>query len=176
MYGGRILDGAYDPGTVFRTAFKRTTAENWLDPDPRMSGEDGREWIAQVNGLKFDMAVPDDVCEAFVFATGAIGYAYFYGPILTLVSHQVLRVADFALDRFFDRRGIEKPRTFGERLQRLKNDGLLSGPEYNRWDGIRRLRNAATHPDFQDEWNPAMSLQMIRAAVTAISALPWEKR
>lgn len=159
---------------MFQTNFKRTTPDNWLDPDPQSAHDDPRDWIRRVNALKFDAAVPDDVCEAFVFAVGAIGYAHFYGPILTLVSHQVLRVADFALDRFFDRRAMEKPRTFGERLERMKSDGLLSGPEYNRWDGIRRLRNAATHIDDRTGWNQTMALRTIEATVTAISALPWD--
>lgn len=158
---------------MFQPKFKRTTPDNWLDPDPQLTGEDARAWIRYVNALKFDAAVPDDVCEAFVFAVGAIGYAHFYSPVLTLVSHQVLRVADFALDRFFDRCAMEKPRTFGERLERMKSDGLLTGPEYNRWDGIRRLRNDATHPDYQAGWNPTMALRTIEATVTAISALPW---
>ncbi len=164
-------------------AFKRVTPENWLDADPSMNVSDVRDeavhveaqgWIAFVNGLHLSPFIPEDVREAFHFATGAVGYAYFYSPIFTLMSQQILRVADFAIDRLFDRRGIvPKPERFSERIAVLAKRGLLSEAEANRWDGIRRLRNSATHPKFQEDWGQGMSFELIRTVATAIGNLPW---
>jgi len=166
--------------------FKKVTAENWLDPDPlyahlvkrdKRDGAiypmDGRDWIELVNTIEFDECVPEDVREAFWFTLGAVGYSYFYWPLLTIVAQQSLRIADFAVDKLFDALALRpKPRSFAERLRRLHDLGYLDDAEYNRWEGLRILRNHSTHPTFQENWGP-MSLETVRIAADASARLPW---
>lgn len=166
--------------------FKQTTVENWLEPDPLMGAlvnidvrdgsvipVEGTDWIHFVNELSISHAVPQEVQQAFRFATGAIGYAYFYYPMFTIISQQVLRVADFAIDKLFDARGMKKPHSFERRLAILADNGLLNEMEAEHWDGLRRLRNSATHPAWQQNWGLGMSLDLIRVVAEAISNLPW---
>ena len=161
--------------------FKLTTVENWLEPDPLMAAlvnhnhstglvrpTQGTDWIAYVARTPLDEHVPFEVWAAFNFAAGAIGYAYFYYPLLTVVSQQALRVADFAVDQLFEAMGKTKVNSLARRLKILRVEGLISEGEFHRWDGIRRLRNKATHPAWQENWGHAMSLQLIETVSLAI--------
>jgi hypothetical protein len=157
-------------------AFKHVTISNWLLADGApATAVGGTDWIEYVNSLTFAPGVPRDVYEAFQSAAGAIGYAYFYYPIFTLASQQILRVADFAVDKVLEMHRMPKPRSFAERLELLKSARLISATAFHRWDGIRRLRNEATHPQWQEHWGESMSLRMIGIVAEAISTLPWPK-
>jgi len=116
------------------------------------------------------------VRDAFWFTVGAVGYSYFYWPLLTLVAQQTLRVADFAVDRLFDALALQpKPRSFARRLARLHGLGHLDATGYRRWDVLRNLRNESTHPSFQQNWGHSMSLELVRTVPDSIEGLPWPK-
>ena len=158
---------------------KRVTAANWLETDSSGgSTVSGVEWIASVSdAVRFGADVPADVEDAFWLAAGAIGYAQFYTPILTLVAQQILRVADFALDQFcVQKKSMVDREPFFPRLKRLRAADLIGPQQYNRWDGLRSLRNAATHPRFVEQLSPAMTLELIKTVAAAINALPWTHR
>jgi len=167
--------------------FKQVTVENWLEPDPLYAGlvnlnrvdgttspTTGADWLRFLDYARLSAPVPDVVRRAFDFAAGAVGYSYFYYPLLTLVAQQELRVADFAIDKLFDERAITpKPSTFYDRLVALHRQGLLSDASFHQWDAFRKLRNHSTHPPWQQNWGHAMSLQLVKDIAKAISALPW---
>jgi hypothetical protein len=170
--------------------FKHTTVENWLDTDPivatmvnrdhrdgSLTPSAGTDWIQLINErVCLEDDVPEDVRDAFWFAVGAIGYAHFYYPLFTLVSQQVLRVADYALEQFcVQNNSVIKRETFFARLERLRGADLLSEQQYHRWTGIRNLRNSATHPKFQENWGLAMSLELIIVTGEAIASLAWRR-
>lgn len=186
-----------------RRRFKLTTADNWLDPDPlctllykldhrdgSVSPMDGRDWINYVNRIPLGGLVPQEVRDAYEFPRGAVGYGYFYYPLFTLVMQQMLRVADFAVQRLFELRDdLPKPRrqNFDSRLRVLRDSGFLTGgsiPEvqaqtrepgsFTRWDAIRRLRNSATHPEWQQTWGH--NLEQIRNIAELLSTLPWPNK
>ena len=155
---------------------KRITAANWLEADAwGGSAVDGAALIGSVEGaVRFGPDVPADVCQAFWSAAGAVGYAQFYAPVLTLVSQQVLRVADFALERFcIQKKSVVDREPFFARLKRLRAADLIGPQQYHRWDGLRGLRNAATHPRFVEQLSSAMALDLIATVAAAINALPW---
>lgn len=153
------------------------TVANWLDGDPPDGAAAGPAWIAHLDErIAFGADVLPDVQEAFWLAAGAIGYAQFYSPILTLVSQQILRVADFALDQFcIQKKSVKDREPFFARLKRLRSADLIGPQQYNRWDGLRSLRNAATHPRFVEQLSQAMALELIRTVAEAINALPWTR-
>jgi hypothetical protein len=169
--------------------FKLVTPENWLDPDPinelivkldqkdgSVSSVDGRDWIVYVNALALGRNVPQEVRIAYEFTVGAVGYAYFYYPLFTIVVQQLLRIADFSVSHLFAvRTDLPPARTFEHRLKVLRDAGYVSNTDFKRWDAIRNLRNIATHPDWQQTWGHS-SLDIVRTIVEIISALPWPMR
>jgi len=166
--------------------FKFVTPKNWLEPDRvssllvkldhrsgMVTSVDGRDWISFVNDLKLNDTVPVKVRDAYEFTIGAIGYAYFYYPLFTIVTEQVLRVADFAVAHLFALRSdLPKRKTFQARIEALRALNYLDEASYTRWDAIRNLRNRSTHPEWQQTWGPS-SLDTIRVCVELVSNLPW---
>ncbi|MGA3037429.1 MAG: hypothetical protein ABSE64_08060 [Vulcanimicrobiaceae bacterium] len=59
------------------------------------------------------------------------------------------------------------------RISHLAQLGYLSARAQNVWEGIRRLRNSATHPETQQIWGIAQAVQIAEAVAEAISTLPW---
>ncbi len=167
--------------------FKHVTRQNWLDSDPvsasfvkldhrdgSITPMDGADWIDAVALATLSDAVPNDIVNAFEFTKGGLGYGFFYYPLATIVGQQILRVADFAVDRFFRARAIvPHPRSMAQRLKRLHEDGLVDDMHFQQWDAIRRLRNSATHPDFQHVWLPSDAIRTLKLVADLVSALPW---
>jgi hypothetical protein len=173
-------------GVDMARALKLVTPENWLEPDPlsalivkmdhrdgTVSAVDGRDWITYVNGIAISDGVPPEVRAAYEFMVGAIGYAYFYYPIFTIVIQQLLRVADFAVAHLFDvRDDLPKTRTFEQRIKVLKDIGALDTSTFVRWNAIRQLRNEATHPQWQQTWGHPF-LDVVSTIAELVSQLPW---
>jgi hypothetical protein len=164
--------------------FKMVTLENLLDPDPVMKlfwqrSPDGnfsqmgpKDWAAPI--LSFDLSdlVPRVVREAFYFTRNAMCYAYWYYPLLTIGCQQILRVADFATEIAATENGLKPARSFARRIEQLLKAGIIPQAE-GRWEGIRRLRNSATHPEFQQNWGGGMSIEMIQTTAALINGLKW---
>jgi hypothetical protein len=168
--------------------FKQVTVQNWLKPDPVMAhlvnsnvrdgttcSVNGSDWNQFVNDLPIPPQVPQDVRTAFEFATGAIGYSYFYYPLFAIVAQQVLRVADFAVDKLLEGLAMKPIRSFKRRLMTLRAHGQLTDWQVNRWEALRMMRNEATHPAWHRNWETSMSLGLVRSVAEAISDLPWPK-
>jgi hypothetical protein len=135
---------------------------------------DGADWIDVVVATTLRPGVPTEVVNAFEFTKGGLGYGFFYYPLATIVCQQVLRVADFAIDRFFMERAIvPRPRSMAQRLKRLREDNLISEKQFQQWDAMRHLRNGATHPDFQHVWFPSDAVRTLKLVAELVSSLPW---
>jgi hypothetical protein len=167
--------------------FKYVTRQNWLDPDPlsasfvqldhrdgSITPMDGADWIDAVVEITLPASVPTEVANAFEFTKGGLGYGFFYYPLATVVGQQVLRVADFAIDRLFEARAIvPRPLSMARRLERLRLEGLISDEHFQQWDVIRHMRNLATHPDFQHTWFPSDAVRTLKLVAALVSELPW---
>jgi hypothetical protein len=164
--------------------FKMVTLENLLEPDPVMQyfwqrSPDGSfsqmaaaDWAYPILAVKLSDNVPQVVRDAFYFARNAMCYAYWYYPLHTIGSQQILRVADFATDVAAKQNGLRPARGFERRINQLVNAGIISSTE-RRWDGIRRLRNSATHPAFQQNWGGGMSIELVQIVAGLINSLKW---
>ena len=164
--------------------FKLVDESNVLTPDEVFNAlvtidEDGPRSVAPSDTLRnlrevqLDDAVPLDVRRAFQMALGAMAYAYWYYPLFTLAAQQILRVADFASDVFARERGFDLQYSLAARLKTLAKAQAIDELQLRRWEGIRRLRNSATHPSFQQIWGPAQAIDIARAVADAINTLPW---
>ena len=174
------MSGAGDGGY----GFKLVDETNVLIPDDVFKAlvtidEDGPRPVAPADTMqalqevRLEKSVPLNVRRAFQMALGAMAYAYWYYPLLTLAAQQILRVADFASDIFARERGMDLQYSLAARLKALAKDGAVDELQLRRWEGIRRLRNSATHPSFQQIWGPAQAIDVARAVADAINTLPW---
>lgn len=163
--------------------FKKLTAENWLVPDnvwadvvnailPDGDIEfmTGDKWILAI--LDFDLleAVPIEVKKLFAVARGSIAYGYFFYPLLTLAAEQLYRVTEAAVDHKCQEMGRHKPKEkFAQKIEWLRNESVIADKE--RWDGIRNLRNDASHPKSQTILPPGMLLSVLQIVTECINSL-----
>jgi hypothetical protein len=172
------------PNPEAEYGFKIPDASNVLEPDPLSKAfstldEHGtRSFVPEdilraLAPARLESHVPHEVRRAFRVALGSLPYAYWYYPLYTMGSQQLLRVADYALDQFARTAGMERPYSMADRIQKLSSSGLLSESDASRWQLIRRLRNMVTHPTFQEIWSLRQACDVADSVAEAINALPW---
>jgi hypothetical protein len=168
-----------------RYGFKQLSAENLLDVDPvvasmvkrnRDTGEvapiDPKDWCQKVLSVELDPHVPNDIAAMFVMAQQATCYCYWYWPMLVLGSHELLRVAESAARAAANQNAI-KAKTFHHRIAALVEAGIIVSGDEQLWQTLRRLRNSATHPEFQKIYGFPQAMQVIKTVAAAISRLRW---
>jgi hypothetical protein len=136
----------------------------------------GEDWITDVVAINVGDQVPEDVATLFDFAKGALGYGYYYYPLFTLATQQLLRVADIAVDELFKALAIErKPLSLVRRLAILYERRLISDEQYRMLDILRNMRNSATHGSSPTIMIPTQAVRDMRWIADLISGLPWPK-
>lgn len=165
--------------------FKIVTLENVLEVDPvvadhvtlnRATGEARpqakEDWVPLVMSVTLDTAVPHEVRKMFIFAQGAMCYAHWYYPLLTLVSHDLLRVADFATVEACRERAL-RGRTMQKRITALVADGAVAPADERLWTVIREARNRTTHPPTQYIYGFGMAFDILRTIRDLIDRIAW---
>lgn len=169
---------------------KSVTPENWLEQDGAAAiwvnldmrdgtvrPTTGEDWIKSVNTIRLDPVVPIEVADLFEFAKGGLGYGYFYYPLFTLVTQQLLRVADIAIEVLFDSLAIKpKPRSLDRRIVILRERWLIDDDQYFMLDLLRYMRNSATHGSSRTIMMPTGAIRDISWVADLISNLPWPGR
>jgi len=167
--------------------FKIPSVDSILDPDlisdALISDDDGTQdkltpayILHAIESIQLDAAVPLEVRRSFQMALGAMIYGYWYYPLYTLVSQQILRVGDFALDYFARTVGVAKPLPISARIRELYDAGLLSLEDRDHWEAIRRLRNSVAHPASTQIWPLSHAIDVAQLVAGAIAVLPWDAR
>ena len=164
--------------------FKEITPTNWLEPDEvlkgfvRMSPDGevqpitGDDYLRDILRPELLESVPTDVQALFEVARGAMVYGYFFYPLYTLAAEQLFRVADAAVAHKSKALGAPKSkRTFKERIDWLVDEGIIPRSELNRWDAVRQLRNAASHPDNQSILAPGNAIGVLEGAAKQMNSL-----
>ncbi len=172
-----------DPGPSL--GFKIVTLENVLEVDPvvadfvtlnHTTGEvrpqAPEDWVRLVMSITLNAAVPHEVRKMFTFAQGAMCYAHWYYPLLTLISHDLLRVADFATVQACRARGISG-KTMEKRIAALVADGAIGSTDERLWHQIRGARNRTTHPPTQDIYGFSMAFDILRTVRDLIDRVAW---
>lgn len=168
-----------------RLGFKVVDAENVLTIDPVVAdlatmSSDGttrpmtqQDFARAFAAINLDASVPTEVRRGFLFTRNALCYGYWCYGMLTLGAQQMLRVADDALAFAVRERGITKRMTFADRIRKLVELGDIPAEDEIRWDGVRNLRNSATHQRFQQIWSPGMARQMASTVAILLARVAW---
>ena len=163
--------------------FKRITPENWLQPDPVMRAfvklaPHGPESITSDELLQYILeprlseSVPREVRALFEVARGAMCYGYFFYPLYTLAYEQLFRVAETAVTLKCKSLSAPKSlRNFAQKVDYLIAKSAIPESEKVRWQGIRGLRNIASHPEDQSIVAPGYALHSLCQIATIINRL-----
>ena len=164
--------------------FKELTPENWLEPDPVMrlfvvySPDEpsrlmtGDDWAHHILAIRLSDVVPEEVRRLFEVARGTLLYGYFFYPLYTLGLQQILRVAENAVTYRCRKQGAPaSKKRFMERLEWLRDHGILSTNEHARWEVVRHLRNWGTHSQNQDILLPGMAVGTVQKIANLIHSL-----
>jgi hypothetical protein len=163
---------------------KDLTASNWLEPDPtsqlfaRFTPEqgltpmDGQSWASDFLGVELGHHVPESVRELFAAARGTMVYGWFFYPLFKVGEEQLYRVLDAAIrERYRQLQGPHsRPRLF-DAIDWLLEHEVIPSAERERWNALRKLRNMASHPDFQSVAPPGHAMHMLRATARDIDLL-----
>ena len=128
--------------------------------------------VPLVMGVALDEKVPLEVRRTFVFAQGALCYGHWYYPLLTLISHDLLRIADFAMVAACRERQIGA-RTFEKRIAALITAGAISAQDEQMWTELRKERDRATHPASQSIYGFSMAFDVLKVVRELINRIDW---
>jgi hypothetical protein len=163
--------------------FKNITTKNWLEPDPMLDGfakltSQGPEEINSDNLLndileaRLSEFVPREVKALFEVARGAMCYGYFFYPLYTLTYEQLFRVAETAVTiKCKALSASTSVRSFAQKVDFLITNSIIPEGEKLRWQGIRGLRNLASHPEGQSIAAPSDALHQLHLIATIINNL-----
>lgn len=169
---------------VTQFGFKSVDATNISNPDPvsatlyTLTPDGARpmisaDWVKPIIAITLPEAIPFEVRRAFVCARDAMCYAYWYYPLLTLMAQQLLRVGDFATDVACRHHAIAPIRSFGRRVAKLLEVGVIPSGDATLWEGILHMRNHSTHPSFQEIWGPGMAIPIAQRVADGIGGMSW---
>lgn len=164
--------------------FKELTLSNWDQPDPanqvfarisRLVGPHkmtGSDWAREFLSVELGPQVPDQVCELFEVARGALVYGWFFLPMFLLGEDQLHRVLETAVRlRYAELGGPRSQPSFKHAIDWLIARAVIPAGDQERWDGIRYLRNAASHPEHQGAMAPGTVLRTLRETAHDINRL-----
>lgn len=161
--------------------FKQLSVENWLIPDSMtqifgtMSSDgstreiSGEEWLQDLLQPQLEDTVPLEVQKLFEVARGTMAYGYFFYPIYTLGIEQLFRVIEAAVAFKCKAMGAPPRQNYEKNIDWLIRKGVIPQEEFLRWEGIRGLRNIASHPKMQSIWTPVEALRYIESAANRIN-------
>ena len=163
--------------------FKSITPDNWLEQDPVLRGFAklglrGPEQISSSDLLdeilqpQLNESVPHEVKALFEVARGAMCYGYFFYPLYTLTYEQLFRVAETAVT--LKCRSMSAParvKSFAQKVEYLIENTIIPDNERLRWQGLRGLRNIASHPEGQSIVTPGDAVHELHLIVTIINKL-----
>jgi len=169
--------------------FKQLTIDNWLTPDQvssifaRFDSEgntheiSGEEWLQDILKPQLLDTVPKDVKALFEVSRSAMAYGYFFYPLYTLACEQLYRVIESAVSYKCKLLGAP-PKIMGNfeaKIKFLIENSVISEAEKLRWDGIRGLRNIASHPEMQSLGLPTNALSTLERSTSIINLLFEDK-
>ncbi|HTW85401.1 MAG TPA: hypothetical protein VMD91_15130 [Candidatus Sulfotelmatobacter sp.] len=171
--------------------FKAVTLDNVLTVDPivatmvkreRSTGDiyhqEPEDWVPVVLAIELDARVPWEIRRMFAFSRGAMCYAGWYYPALTLGAHDMLRIADSAAAAACRERGINQPIgkrffTFEQNIKALSEAGIIEPSDVRLWNIIRDQRNRTTHPAAQHIYDFAFAYDVLKIVRDLINRLDW---
>jgi hypothetical protein len=164
--------------------FKSLTLATWQEPDPvnsvfgrfdRLAGPrqmTGEDWAREFLAVELEDHVPEHIRELFAVARGAMLYGWFFYPMFLMGEQQMYRVVEAAATtRYQQLQGPKGKPTFKQTVEWLIERQVIPAEDEDRWDAVRQLRNAASHPDRQSVMPPGAVLSGLKASADDINDL-----
>ena len=163
--------------------FKTINLENWLSVDPviacygtKVNGETvpvpPSYWLENLLKPQLNLSVPEEVRKLFEIARGAMIYGYFYYPLFTFGSEQILRIGEAAITaKFVASNGPTTTKTFFDRIKWLEESGVISPEIAASWHVVREARNYSSHPSEAAILTPGMVQIQVVEIVNRVNAL-----
>jgi hypothetical protein len=133
------------------------------------------DFARNFSAIRIEEDVPHEVRRAFLFARNAMCYGYWCYGLMTLGTQQMMRVADDGIALAARERGLPKRLTFVDRLRNLIALGVVPAEDEFRWDVLRRLRNNATHQEFQQILTPPDAARMTATVAHLLARVAWRR-
>jgi hypothetical protein len=170
------MGGRFEDGRMIELGFKRLTPENWLQIDPIIDmlgwSEYGEEWLAMTMKPQLSERVPSAIHKLYEAARAAMCYGFYFYPLYTLATEQLLRVGEAAIaERCAQLNAPASVRTFNERIHFLESALPPVLFDSARWHGLRRLRNEASHPKQQTILSPGMAIPAVEGLALLLNQL-----
>lgn len=164
---------------------KRLTAENWLEPDPVstllavVDRRDGsvrslapEDYVQPALQPQLGPMVPEDICDLYEVARGALAYGFYFYPLLTLAADQCFRVAEAAANLKAEELGCPKRiSTFSAKIDWLVASGAILAHDQKSWHGLRHLRNEGSHPHRQHIFTPGIAFNTFHHVADLVNAV-----
>lgn len=163
--------------------FKEISISNWLEQDPVLKGFvrfdpslgsiqlSGDDWAAVFLKPSLNPSVPDEINGLFEVARGAMIYGNFFYPLYTLGAEQLYRVAEAAVKQKCAQMGGGGLRSFFSRINWLHEESVILASDVPRWHAIRKFRNYASHPNWQQIMAPGNALGTLETLSVLINQL-----
>lgn len=164
--------------------FKELTLANWDQPDPantvfgRMSrivgprAMTGHDWAREFLSVELGPQVPEGISELFAVARGALLYGWFFYAMFLLGEDQLHRVLETAVrTRYAELDGPSARPTFKHAIDWLTTCKVIPPEDAERWEGARKMRNTASHPERQGAIAPGTVLRTLRETAHDINRL-----
>ncbi len=164
--------------------FKELKLANWDQPDPanaafgrisRIVGPrkmTGNDWAREFLSVELGGQVPEGVSEPFAVARGALLYGWFFFPMFLLGEDQLHRVLETAVKtRYAELGGPRRRPTLEHAIDWLTDCKVIPPEDRERWEGVRMMRNVASHPEQQGAMAPGPVLRTLRETAHDINRL-----
>lgn len=164
--------------------FKNLTLANWDQPDPasavfgrisRIVGPrkmTGHDWAREFLSVELGPHVPEHVSELFAVARGALVYGWFFFPMFLFGEDHLHRVLETAVKtRYAELGGPRQRPSFKHAIDWLIERKVIPQEDEERWEGARRMRNIASHPERQGAMAPGTVLRRLTETAHDINRL-----
>lgn len=163
---------------------KALTPSNWKDADPTSTqfARDSplvgvvplteADWTHRLLSVDLKEHVPEAIRDLFVIARGVTLYGWLYYPLFRVGEEHVYRVVEAAAKSCYRQLGGPRRRpTFEKTIGWLIEVDVIPAMDRTRWEAVRQLRNAASHPDQPSYMSPGAVLTTFEACAHDINRL-----
>lgn len=163
---------------------KKLTPDNWdqLDEtlihfvvkreDGSLPPQLGKLLATEVLTVRLGEHVPEQIRDMFDVSVGTMCYGYFFYPLFKVGEEQSFRVLEAAVtEKCKQLLAPDSLRTFHNRLEWLRSNGVFLDDFIDRLHRGRKLRNSASHAKRQGLMPPSTTIFTVSITATLIDAL-----
>jgi hypothetical protein len=160
--------------------FKHLSPSTWLTADTAWhhivmsasSCDPATAWVTDTVAPRFHDGVPLELHKLLEVARGAIIYAIFFYPLLTLGAEQLFRIGESAVAaRCAQLNAPAGVKRFAQMIAWLEATGVIPAGRRLQWQALKQLRNAASHPKEQDICAPGDAMHILELTVEFLNSL-----